>query len=108
MPLVRIWQVEEILLFHPLGLLRCNDASKPAESKTKLATNSGGHVSSAPPPNEMAFRVLRLEQQLESYQRLHAEELENLRRAVQELKEQVLAFAAREESVRIADENKED
>lgn len=64
-------------------------------------------MTSAQPPNEMAFRVLRLEQQLESYQRLHAEELENIRRAVQELKEQVLAFAAREESAR-AEENKTD
>ncbi len=46
--------------------------------------------------SDLAYRMLRLEQQLESYQRLHAEELENLRRALEELKEQVLAFAAKE------------
>ena len=30
-------------------------------------------------PADLAFRILRLEQQLESYQRLHAEELEEIR-----------------------------
>ncbi len=44
----------------------------------------------------MAFRVLRLEQQLESYQRLHAEELEQIRHALVELKEQVLALAQKQ------------
>lgn len=45
------------------------------------------------PPSDVAYRVLRLEQQLESYQRLHAQELEEFRRALAELKEQVLALA---------------
>ncbi len=44
-------------------------------------------------PSDVAYRVLRLEQQLESYQRLHAEELEEFRRALSELKELVLAFS---------------
>lgn len=42
----------------------------------------------------LALRVLRLEQQLDSYQRLHAEELEELRRALAQVKEEVLALAA--------------
>jgi hypothetical protein len=36
--------------------------------------------------------MLRLEQQLESYQRLHAEELAEIRRALDTLKSQVLAL----------------
>lgn len=43
--------------------------------------------------SELALRVLRLEQQLDSYQRLHATELEDLRRALTEVKEEVLALA---------------
>ncbi len=46
------------------------------------------------PPSDLAYRVLRLEQQLESYRRLHAEELEQIRQAVADLKVQVLAFVA--------------
>jgi hypothetical protein len=38
--------------------------------------------------------MLRLEQQLESYQRLHAEELAEIRRALEDLKAQVLALDA--------------
>ncbi|MCL5951684.1 MAG: hypothetical protein M1132_08180 [Chloroflexi bacterium] len=45
---------------------------------------------SSNPPSDLAYRVLRLERQLESYQRLHAEELEEIRRAVEQLKEQLL------------------
>ncbi len=63
-------------------------------------------MSPALPPSEIAFRVLRLEQQLESYQRLHAEELQNLRRALEELKELVLAFAAKEAESNPAGESK--
>ncbi|MBI3915006.1 MAG: hypothetical protein HY327_12575 [Chloroflexi bacterium] len=48
---------------------------------------------SSVPPSEMAFRVLRLEQQIESYQRLHAQELEEIRRALLEVKEEVLALS---------------
>ena len=48
---------------------------------------------SAVPPSEIAFRVLKLEQQLDSYQRLHAEELEEIRDALAEIKELVLARA---------------
>jgi len=42
---------------------------------------------------DIAYRMLRLEQQLESYQRLHAEELAEMRRVLEELKAQVLALA---------------
>ncbi|MDE3088047.1 MAG: hypothetical protein KGJ80_01505 [Chloroflexota bacterium] len=46
---------------------------------------------SSDPPNDIAYRMLRLEQQLESYQRLHAAELAEIRRALEDLKMQVLA-----------------
>lgn len=49
------------------------------------------------PPSDIAYRMLRLEQQLDSYQRLHAEELEQIRRALSALKDQVLALAAAKE-----------
>lgn len=49
------------------------------------------------PPSDIAYRMLRLEQQLDSYQRLHAEELDQIRRALSELKDQVLALAAAKE-----------
>jgi hypothetical protein len=42
--------------------------------------------------------MLRLEQQLDSYQRLHAEELDQIRRALAELKQHVLALAAQKEA----------
>lgn len=51
---------------------------------------------SAETTSDLAYRMLKLEQQLESYQRLHSEELEQLHRAIAELKEQVLALAAGE------------
>ncbi len=51
--------------------------------------------SPAPLSGDLALRVLRLEQQLSSYQRLHAEELEELRRALALVKEEVLALAVR-------------
>ena len=44
-------------------------------------------------PSDIAYRVLKLEQQLDSYQKLHAEELEAIRHALAELKELVLARA---------------
>ena len=47
---------------------------------------------SSVPPSDIAYRMLRLEQQLESYQRLHAEELAEIRRALDDLKKQVLAL----------------
>ncbi len=46
------------------------------------------------PSSDIAYRMLRLEQQLESYQRLHAEELAEIRRALDALKAQVLALDA--------------
>lgn len=46
------------------------------------------------PSADLALRVLRLEQQLDSYQRLHAEELEDLRRALALVKDEVLALAS--------------
>ncbi len=42
--------------------------------------------------SDLAIRVLRLEQQLESYRRLHAEELDQIRKALAELKDQILAI----------------
>ncbi len=44
--------------------------------------------------SDIAYRMLRLEQQLESYQRLHAEEIAEIRRALDALKSQVLALDA--------------
>lgn len=49
------------------------------------------------PTSDVAYRVLRLEQQLDSYQRLHAEELEQIRQALTELKDLVLTLAAQKE-----------
>ncbi len=48
--------------------------------------------------SDIAYRVLRLEQQLDSYERLHAEELEQIRRDLEELKKQVLALVAASET----------
>ncbi len=45
------------------------------------------------PPTDVAYRVLRLEQQLDSYQHLHAQELQEIRQALEELKALVLALA---------------
>ena len=53
---------------------------------------------SADSPSEIAFRMLKLEQQLDSYQRLHAEELEQIRRALAELKDRVLALVTEKEN----------
>ena len=53
----------------------------------------------AVPPSDVAYRVLRLEQQLDSYQRLHAEELEQIRQALAELKDLVLRLAQKDVSV---------
>ena len=43
--------------------------------------------------NDLSIRILRLEQKLESYQKLHAEELNEIRLALVELKKQVLDTA---------------
>ncbi|MFQ6013866.1 MAG: hypothetical protein ACE5NP_00305 [Anaerolineae bacterium] len=40
--------------------------------------------------SDLAIRILRLEQQLESYQKLHAEELDEIRKTLAELKDQIL------------------
>ena len=53
---------------------------------------------SSAPLTDIAYRVLRLEQQLDSYQRLHAEELEQMRRVLAELKERVLEMEAGKET----------
>ncbi len=47
-----------------------------------------------PSPSDLALRVLRLEQQLESYQRLHSDELAEMRRVLDELSREVLALVA--------------
>ena len=48
-------------------------------------------------PSDIAYRVLRLEQQLDAYQRLHMEELEQFRQTLNSLKDQVLALIAQQE-----------
>ena len=50
-------------------------------------------------PADIAYHVLRLEEKLDSYQRLHAEELEQIRQALHELKSQVLALADQKDVV---------
>ncbi len=54
---------------------------------------------SGTPPSDIAYRMLRLEQQLDSYQRLHEAELEQIRRALAELKDQILALVSEKEVV---------
>ncbi len=56
--------------------------------------------------SDLAFRVLRLEQQLESYQHLHAEELDNIRRALHDVKEQMLALVTKETQTNLSDDSK--
>lgn len=63
-----------------------------------------GHPVSPFPSADLALRVLRLEQQLDSYQRLHAQELEDLHRALAQLKEEVLALAPRPAAAEPEDE----
>ncbi len=58
---------------------------------------------SSPSPSDIAFRVLRLEQQLDSYQRLHEAELEQIRGALAELKEQILSLASEKGALTKAD-----
>lgn len=58
---------------------------------------------SATPPSDIAYRVLRLEQQLDSYQRLHEAELEQIRRALSELKDQILTLASEKDALTNAD-----
>lgn len=43
--------------------------------------------------SDLAYRVLHLEQQLDAYQKLHTQELEEIRKALNELKSQLLAMA---------------
>ncbi|MBK9942502.1 MAG: hypothetical protein IPP13_12895 [Kouleothrix sp.] len=42
-------------------------------------------------PETLAQRILHLEQQLESYARLHAEELAEMRKILQSLKDELLS-----------------
>jgi hypothetical protein len=58
------------------------------------------------PSSDLAYRVLRLEQQLDSYQRLHAEELEQIRQALAELKDLVLGQAQKDVTVESVSEAK--
>lgn len=48
---------------------------------------------------DLSIRILRLEQKLDSYQKLHAEELDEIRLALAELKKQVLDMAALQQVV---------
>lgn len=43
-------------------------------------------------PETLAQRILHLEQQMESYARLHAEELLEMRKVLQSLKDELLAL----------------
>lgn len=43
-------------------------------------------------PTDLSLRLLRLEQTLESYQRLHNEELAELRQTLAQVREEVLAL----------------
>ncbi len=43
-------------------------------------------------PETLAQRILHLEQQLESYARLHAEELAEMRKVLQSLKDELLTM----------------
>lgn len=63
-------------------------------------------MSVVPPSSDVAFRVLRLEQQLDSYQRLHSEELEQIRQSLAELKELVLGLAQKESAPETVGESK--
>lgn len=60
------------------------------------ASQTGVYPMSTSPSSDLALRVLRLEQQLDSYQRLHMQELDALRDALAEVKERVLALASTE------------
>ena len=60
---------------------------------------------SVAPPSDVAVRVLRLEQQLDSYQRLHSEELEQIRQAIAELKELVLGLAQKDNTNPVEESN---
>ena len=62
-----------------------------------LVRRDVGVKMSSIPPSDIAYRMLRLEQQLESYQRLHAEELAEIRRALDELKTQILLLDAQKQ-----------
>lgn len=44
---------------------------------------------------DLAVRMLHLEQQIDSYQRLHSQEMEDLRRSVAQLREDVLTLLRR-------------
>ncbi len=55
--------------------------------------DSQEHPALSHPAADLALRVLRLEQQLAAYQRLHAEELAELVRALAQVKHEVLALA---------------
>ena len=48
--------------------------------------------------DDLIYHLLRLERQLESYQKLHQEELDELRAALRELKEKLLMEMPTEES----------
>lgn len=53
------------------------------------------HPTVSRPAADLALRVLRLERQLSSYQRLHAEELAELGRALAQVQDEMLALALR-------------
>jgi hypothetical protein len=52
-------------------------------------------------PETLAQRILHLEQQLESYARLHAEELAEMRKVLQGLKDELLSLYQRHRSAAV-------
>jgi hypothetical protein len=53
-------------------------------------------------PETLAQRILHLEQQLESYARLHAEELAEMRKTLQSLKDALLSHYQQQRSAAVA------
>jgi len=64
-------------------------------------TGQESAMSQSDKQKELAYAALLLERQLESYQRLHEEEMAALREALRELKDRILALDDREETNRI-------
>jgi hypothetical protein len=69
--------------------------SQPSQSESR--TN--------PKEHDLAYAVLMLERQLDTYQRLHEEEIASLRAAMKELKRRILDVQSADAEGRLADNN---
>ncbi|MCL5958142.1 MAG: hypothetical protein M1358_02300 [Chloroflexi bacterium] len=68
--------------------LRASDA---AVSHSTLLNQEGyGEENYMAQGEDVAYHLLRLEQQIESYQKLHSEEIDEIRRSLHRLKDEVL------------------